>query len=207
MTLKLPSRPIRTEPSLEGHGYPYYDHQTVLQEDGRIASFSGSSDARDKGWVFQGWKDAQHFWILEGDDQIGSHAQTLLDSTEAKNQARHEAWLAEEAKRPKLTPEQQLDGFRAFVFPVIESAMANVPILASLVGVQPMSAPTGELAEVLKLEIRDHTYVPPPDPTVADDEELHAYKYGGVLSERGGWFVTKKGDLTRVLRYRQDWMS
>lgn len=86
--------------------------------------------------------------------------------------------------------------------------MANVPVLDSFVGVQSMSAPARrELAEALKLEIKDYTYTPPPPPTVTDDEELHVYKYGGVLSERGGWFVTKKGDLTHVLRYRQDWMS
>lgn len=205
MQLKLPDRPIRFDAWLEANSdYPYYDHQTVVQEDGRIAAFSGNSRARDKGWVLQGWKDSQHFWLLEGDEQTGVMAQLLLDSTEAKNEARREAWLAKEAARPKLSPEESSASFGKFVFPVIESVVANGSILSSLSDVQPM---TGPVSPTLKLEIVTEPYKPEPDPTVADDEELHAYKYGGVLSERGGWFVTKKGDPTRVLRYRMDWMS
>lgn len=64
MQLKTPTRPIRTEPSLESPSYPYYDHESVVQEDGRVAAFLASSHARDKGWSFQGWKDAQGFWLL-----------------------------------------------------------------------------------------------------------------------------------------------
>lgn len=45
------------------------------------------------------------------------------------------------------------------------------------------------------------------DPVVGDNEVLHPYEYGGMLAERGGWFVTNKNDPCRVLRYRQDWMS
>lgn len=197
--MKFPARPLRNEPSLESPDYPYYDHEAVVQADGRIAAFSGHSHAREKGWQFAGWKDAQGFWILEGDEQIGELAQRLLDSTEEKNQARHEAWLAAEAKRPKPAPVD----FGKFTFPLITVAMP-APILADLVAVQPMALPSNSKPV---FEFVAGPYVPPPPPTVADGETLHAYKYGGVLSERGGWFVTKKGDLTRVLRYRQDMMS
>lgn len=202
--MKFPSRPLRYDPSLERPDYPYYDRESVVQDDGRIASFSGHSHAREKGWQFAGWRDAQRFWLLEGDEQTGEMARRLLDSTEEKNRARHEAWLEqEEAKRQKVVPEQGLGSFGKFAFPVLEN-MPHASILDELVAVQPMASPSSRTPV---FELRFGPYTPPPPPTVAEDEVLHAYKYGGVLSERGGWFVTKKNDPTRVLRYRQDMMS
>ena len=46
-----------------------------------------------------------------------------------------------------------------------------------------------------------------PDFVIADDEEIHAYKYGGILSGRGGWFVVKKDQPDRIIRSKQIWMS
>ena len=45
------------------------------------------------------------------------------------------------------------------------------------------------------------------DFSVADDEELHAYVYGGVLSQRGGWFVVKKNNPNRIIKSKQTWLS
>ncbi len=199
--MKYPERPLRYEPSLESHDYPYYDQATVVQEDGRIAAFVGNSHERAKGWVFCGWMDSQGFWILEGERQTDKFAQTLLDSTDEKNKARHEARLEAERQRVKKSPKESAIDFSKFAMPAIAN-VAPGGVLTDLVSVQPMKAPT---ASVFKLEFGP--YVPPPPPTVGHDEDLHAYRYGGILSERGGWFVTKKGDLTRVLRYRQDMMS
>ena len=46
-----------------------------------------------------------------------------------------------------------------------------------------------------------------PDFRVADDEELHAYRYGGVLSSRGGWFVVSMYNPYKILRTKQTWLS
>lgn len=37
-------------------------------------------------------------------------------------------------------------------------------------------------------------------PQISDDEMLHAYKYGGILSMRMGWYITPKNDNKRVLK-------
>ena len=42
---------------------------------------------------------------------------------------------------------------------------------------------------------------------IAEDEEIHAYVYGGILSERGGWFIVKKNDPKRIIRSIQTWLS
>jgi hypothetical protein len=39
------------------------------------------------------------------------------------------------------------------------------------------------------------------------DEQLFRYKYGGVLSSRGGWFVTSIHNPMKILRSKQIWMS
>ena len=46
-----------------------------------------------------------------------------------------------------------------------------------------------------------------PDFRVADDEEIRAYVYGGVLSQRGGWFVVKKNQPYHIIRSIQTWLS
>jgi len=46
-----------------------------------------------------------------------------------------------------------------------------------------------------------------PDFKIADDESIHAYKYGGVLSERGGWFIVKKNEPNKIIRSKQTWLS
>jgi hypothetical protein len=38
-------------------------------------------------------------------------------------------------------------------------------------------------------------------------EVLKQYSYGGVMSGRGGYFVINECDPTKVLRYRQTWLS
>jgi hypothetical protein len=42
---------------------------------------------------------------------------------------------------------------------------------------------------------------------VADDEQLFAYRYGGVLSSRGGWFVVSMYNPYKILRSRGTWLS
>lgn len=65
--MKTPSREPRNEPSLEK--YHYYDKETVVQDDGRIASFSWCNKDREKGWQFAGWKDAHDFGIWDNNDR------------------------------------------------------------------------------------------------------------------------------------------
>lgn len=105
--------------------------------------------------------------------------------------------------------DRKRSAFGQFTMPVIKSVMAGAPILTDLVSVQPMSAPPMSGKTLFKLEAVSAGPLlgKKPTPTCGPDEELHEYVYGGVLSERGGWFVTPKGDRTRVLRYRMDWLS
>jgi hypothetical protein len=74
--MKTPTKEPRNEPSLEK--YTYYDHTTVVQEDGRIAKFTWNNKERDKGWQFSHWEDAHGFMLLEDTDL--RHAHLLIDS-------------------------------------------------------------------------------------------------------------------------------
>lgn len=40
-----------------------------------------------------------------------------------------------------------------------------------------------------------------------DFEELYAYRYGGPLSSRGGWFVISIFEPYKILRSKQTWLS
>jgi hypothetical protein len=47
----------------------------------------------------------------------------------------------------------------------------------------------------------------PPYEAISAGEKLHAYKYGGILSMRMGWYITPKVEPNRVLRSKQIAMS
>lgn len=42
---------------------------------------------------------------------------------------------------------------------------------------------------------------------IDDDEEIHNYEYGGILSKRGGVFITKKNNPFKIIKYQGLWMS
>lgn len=67
MDMVLPSRPPRNEPSLEK--YNYYDHETALQPDGRIAAFEFEAHKRKDGWKFVGYQDVNRFHIWTEKDR------------------------------------------------------------------------------------------------------------------------------------------
>lgn len=145
MKLTLPIRAPRDEPSLKD--YQHFDHETVTQDDGRRAQFTWDSQEADKGWQFSCWRDEQNFILLEGENQVGELARLLLDSTLAKNRERHEAWLEREAKRPKLSPEEQLINFSKFMLPIIANVAPDL-IIGDILSVQPMAE-----SESTKMEI------------------------------------------------------
>ena len=64
----LPSRPPRRRESYHLE-MDYYDHETSLQPDGRIAAFKYGSNKHKEGWAFVGWKDAHGFGIWENIDR------------------------------------------------------------------------------------------------------------------------------------------
>ena len=64
----LPSRPPLKRQSYH-LGHSYYDHETALQPDGRLAVFEFNSAKKSKGWVFAGYKDAHDFGIWEDKDR------------------------------------------------------------------------------------------------------------------------------------------
>lgn len=133
--MKLPTRPIReNESSL---GLPYYDHETVKQDDGTLAKFSIRSDELDKGWVFDYFQDEFGFQIVQ------------------PNEA---------------------DKFDI----VLKSEI-----------------PVGKRAIFLKNEMA----------AVQGDEQLHCYEYGGVMSKRGGFYITPRDNPNKVLRVKGVWMS
>lgn len=42
---------------------------------------------------------------------------------------------------------------------------------------------------------------------VQGNEQLHCYEYGGVLSKRGGFYITPRDNSNKVLRVKGVWMS
>jgi len=142
--MKFPEREPRNEPSMAQ--YNYYDHETVVQDDGSIAKFIFENHKRDKGWRFSCMIDEYGFRIWTEED----HQHKWDDNTTFEQ-------LLLESKDPK--PYQSARDDFGYDF------------------------------------------------SVAEDEELHAYVYGGILSERGGWFVVKKNDPNKIIRSTQTWMS
>ncbi len=154
---------------------------------------------------------------LRGADQVGELARLLLDSTPERNAARRRAEreAREEvalARRAGGEPEAPLFSFDRFVMPVIASCAAD-SIMDHLVGIQPMCSPAGapvikfEVVHAGQLERERDGYEAALRAMLAPGEELHAYRYGGVLPERGGYFVTHRDAPDRVLRYVQTMMS
>lgn len=209
--MKTPAREPRNEPSLECYGY--YDHETVVQEDGRIAAFMFYSRERDKGWVHAGWQDRHGFWLLEGDQQIDEQAQQLIRFDKARKR--------EPAPQPPtLTPwsiDKTIEALDTWMSsPPVRAMMADAPALESILSVQPMTGPIpGSIfhietpAECADYEARKKAWY---DGVVADlrpGEVLREYEYdlGDALSMRGGYYVATEAEPTRVLRCLQTWMS
>lgn len=114
----------------------FVDHESVLQDDGRIAVFKWSYED-GKTWEFSSWRDKHGFHIYETEEeQFGEHAQTLIASEK----------------------------------------------------------------DLLSEEI-------PPYEALNTGEKLHAYRYGGILSKRMGWYITSEAEPNRVLRSKQRAMS
>lgn len=205
MNLVKPTRPVR-DPGEFTRQFQWFDHETVEQPDGRLAQFSYDSKKPEEGWQFACWKDRYGFTLLEGDDQTGEFAQLLLDSTPEKRAERQRAEALRRAKAdPKLV--REVGDFSKFVLPVIANCTA-API-SDLLAVQPLSTPksTPKSTPLMALEFSDGLRGRPKPPPVGPDELLHSYEYGGVLSERGGWFVTHRDHPDRVLRYRLNYLS
>ena len=68
MSMILPSREPKKRESYH-LGHDYYDHETAVQPDGRIAAFEYDSNKHAEGWVFAGWKDAHDFGIWDNNDR------------------------------------------------------------------------------------------------------------------------------------------
>lgn len=135
--MKPPTREPRNEPSLEK--YTYYDHEVVVQEDGRLAKFEWNNKERDKGWQFSHWEDKFGFKLFEDKDIRTTHH--LLDS--------------------------------------------EIPLGSHI----------------------DLSDVPGLKQSLSDTEQLHEFKYGGVMSGRGGFYITPKNQPGNVLRAKWLWMS
>lgn len=78
----FPSRPHREVPEYirKGNYTTFYDHENVVQEDGRIVQFNWSLGEEEKGWQFACYRDKYDFRIFEGDEQTGEFAQLLIKS-------------------------------------------------------------------------------------------------------------------------------
>lgn len=135
--MKTPDREPRNEPSLEN--YTYYDHQVVVQDDGRFAKFTWNNKERNKGWQFSHWEDQAGFNIFEDKDIKTAHL--LIDS--------------------EIPLWSHLD-------------KSDFPLISNLLD---------------------------------DSEQLHEFKYGGVMSGRGGFYITPKNAPGNVLRALWVWMS
>lgn len=72
----LPSREPRNEPSLEA--YTYYDHEDVVQADGRMSCFTWNNKQGDRDWIFDCYKDKYGFSIRKLSTEMNS---LILDNT------------------------------------------------------------------------------------------------------------------------------
>jgi hypothetical protein len=79
-TLKLPTREPRTMKA----SVPYYDWETVIQDNGQRAQFRYKSDEHEKGWVLNGYLDEFGFSIVGADEP--------QDSWYLKNAFEHKSW-------------------------------------------------------------------------------------------------------------------
>ena len=137
--MKYPNRPPLERQSYH-LGLSYYDHETSVQGDGKIASFFYDSNKHNEGWQFSHYEDKYGFRIWEEKDH--------------------------KAKWDENTTIEQL---------LLESKDLNPHYKENF--------------------------------EIADDEEIHAYVYGGILAERGGWFVVKKDNPNKIIRSKQTWLS
>lgn len=143
---KLPNRSPRKTP-IGCEGMNYYDHEDVVQPDGKIASFSWSKNEESLGWVFQCYKDPYGFVIVNQNEPYSWYVDTMLNEHSQVNALEYLYDYSSES--------------------------------------------VNEYLSVLD----------------ANKEQIHGYKFGGALSERGGLYITPKNDYKKVLRYKQLMMS
>jgi len=66
---------------------------------------------------------------------------------------------------------------------------------------------TGEYAKnLVSHEVVDHPEEIP-DNALNENETIHAYRYGGIMSMRCGWYITPSDDFNRVLKVKLVRMS
>ena len=207
--MKTPARPPRNEPTLEK--YTYYDSEVVVQPSGERAAFTWSSNKKELGWVFDHWEDEAGFVLLPLKERDDKFAQLLIDSEcdDERRSIKHPP----EPKKPSMPVEEQLGKFDKWIFPAIKNMAPGEDIISALVSVQPMTAPTDAVihfmtpAEVAESDNREKAWLDLINRLLKPHEVLKQYVYGGILSERGGYFVVNECDPTKVLRYRQTWLS
>ena len=144
--MKFPDRPIRTTDPHTAK-YNYYDHEKVVQDDGRIAAFQITNHTRDKGWVFTGYKDKYGFSLWDDEDR-----KRMWDES--------------------ITVEQLL--------------------IRSIKGGCTIHKARQEFGNDFEL---------------GEGEIMLEYKYGGMLSGRGGYIIVHKDNPTTILRSKATWMS
>lgn len=142
--------------------------------------------------------------ILTGDEQIGEQAQTILD-------AEITSWNPTATAMPESTWVPQLpkdSDFSALKFPVAK--VVDAPVIHRLVSVEPVEESDSkvfylDISKDLEAEITaEYNYYAK---DIVNGEVMKRFVYGGVLSQRGGYFVVHKDHPDRVLRYAQIWMS
>jgi len=210
--VKTPARPPRNEPTLEK--YTYYDSEVVVQPNGERAAFTWSSKKKELGWVFNHWEDEAGFVLLPLEGRDDKFAQLLIDSEcdDERRSIKHPP----EPKKPAMPVDEQLGKFDQWIFPVIANMVPGEDIISSLVSVQPMATPLAAMTpfmhtmtpvEVAESDNEEKAWLDLINRLLKPHEVLKQYSYGGVLSSRGGYFVVNECDPTKVLRYRQTWLS
>ena len=128
----------------EPKNYSFCEIESIVQDDGKIASFRYDSKLPDKGWTFEGYKDKYGFWIWEKEDN-----ERMWDD--------------------KITMAQHLINYKLDKDKLMKSV--DVGVIFPFKGFE-----------------------------LGEDEEIYAYKYGGCLSLRGGYFIINKNEPNRILR-------
>lgn len=145
-------------------------------------------------------------WIvLTGEEQCDEHAQRILNSDTSLPPP------PPSIKAP--SPEVQLENWKTFVMPLVGKVCPELPILTDIVSIHPLSMPSS--SSLFKFEHiteeeskrRRQAVLDKMNEGLQEGEILKKYCYGGMLAERGGWFVIHKDTPHLVRRYCQTRMS
>jgi hypothetical protein len=197
--------------------WSFREVEKIPQEDGQIAVFFFDSEKPDLGWMFDHLEDKWGFIQIRNEGK-GDFAKLLLESEcdadrKLKSTGKHHL---RPAKDPEpISAEERERRWSQFAFPIIIKNIAPGDyIMGSFLSVQPMTGPIpAEFTIPFRVVTEDESRAEKIseleyfNQALGPDELLKQYVYGGILAERGGYFIVHKDRPDQALRYQQTWLS